>query len=60
MDFNTCYASIAGTKKHVGTSFSFAENVKKALQMLHLIAGSEEAWRERPFVSMSVSMLYHP
>ena len=60
MDLNTCYASIAGTKKHVGTSFSFPENVDEALQMLHLIAGSEEAWRERPFVSMSVCHVVPP
>ncbi len=60
MDFNTCYASIAGTKKHVGTSFSFAENVKEALQMVHLIAGSEEAWRKRPFVSMSCCHVVPP
>ena len=60
MDFNTCYASISGTKKHVGTSFSFPENVNEALQMLHLIAGSEKAWRERPFVSMSVCHVVPP
>ncbi len=42
MDITTCYASIAGTKKHVGTSFSFADNVNETLRMLHLIAGSED------------------
>ena len=51
MDITTCYASVAGTKKHVGTSFSFPENVDEALQMLHLIAGSEKAWRERPLLA---------
>ena len=60
MDITTCYASVAGTKKHVGTSFSFPENVDEALQMLHLIAGSEKAWRERPFVSMSVCHVIPP
>ena len=60
MDFNTCYASISRTKKHVGTSFSFPENVEEALQMLHLIAGSEKAWRTRPFVSMSVCHVVPP
>ena len=48
MDITTCYASLAGTKKHVGTSFAFAEHVTEALQMLHLIAGSEDAWSKRP------------
>ncbi len=60
MDFNTCYASIAGTKKHVGTSFSFPENVEEALRMLHIIAGSEAKWRERPFVSMSCCFVVPP
>ena len=60
MDFNTCYASISGTKKHVGTSFSFPENVEEALRMFHIIAGSEEKWRERPFVSMSCCFVVPP
>jgi len=60
MDFNTCYASIAGTKKHVGTSFSFPENVEEALKMLHIISGSEKKWRERPFVSMSCCFVVPP
>ena len=60
MDFNTCYASISGTQKHVGTSFSFPETVNEAIQMLHLISGSETAWRERPFVSMSCCFVVPP
>ncbi len=60
MDFNTCYASLAGTRKHVGTSFSFPENVDEALRMLHLISGGEKKWRERPFVSMSCCFVIPP
>ena len=60
MDLNTCYASISGTQKHVGTSFSFPETVNEAIQMLHLISGSETAWRERPFVSMSCCFVVPP
>ena len=60
MDFNTCYASISGTQKHVGTSFSFPETVNESIQMLHLISGSETAWRERPFVSMSSCFVVPP
>ena len=60
MDFNTCYASLAGTRKHVGTSFSFPENVDEALRMLHLISGGEKKWRERPFVSMSCCFVVPP
>lgn len=50
LDLNTLYASCAGTTKHVGTSFSEAYTVPPCVEMLHLIAGSEEKWRERPFV----------
>jgi len=60
MDINTCYASISGTQKHVGTSFSFPETVNEAIQMLHLISGSEADWRKRPFVSMSSCFVVPP
>ncbi len=51
MDLNTIYACCSGTTKHIGTSFSEPRFVPHALEMLHMIAGIEEAWRERPFVS---------
>ena len=51
LDLNTLYACIAGTTKHVGTSFTSAARARKGLEMLHLAAGSEAAWRARPFVS---------
>ncbi len=60
LDINTCYAVLSGTAKHVGTSFFQPEHVDEALRMLHLIAGSEEAWRARPFVSMSACFVVPP
>ena len=60
LDVNTCYASVKGTAKHVGTAFTEPENVDEALAMLHMIAGSEEKWRERPFVSMSNCFVVPP
>ena len=51
MDLNTVYACCAGTYKHVGTSFTEPHHVAPALEMLHMIAGGEDKWRERPFVS---------
>ena len=45
LDLNTCYASVAGTAKHVGTSFVDPRHVEEALAMLHLIAGGEAQWR---------------
>ena len=60
MDFNTCYASVSATTKHVGTSWVQPEHVKKSLEMLHLIAGGEAKWRERPFVSQSNCFVVPP
>ncbi|CUH81796.1 trimethylamine:corrinoid methyltransferase [Tritonibacter multivorans] len=51
MDLNTVYACCAGTHKHIGTSFTEPHHVAPALEMLHMIAGGEDAWRDRPFVS---------
>ena len=60
MDINTVYACCAGTKKHIGTSFTDPDYVKDALQLLHMIAGGEEAWRARPFVSNSNCFVVPP
>ena len=60
MDLNTLYACCSGTTKHVGTSFSDPANVPDALELLHLIAGGEAAWRERPFVSNSNCFVVPP
>ncbi|MAW51645.1 MAG: methyltransferase [Geminicoccus sp.] len=60
MDINTVYASIAGTKKHVGTSFVDTSHMEDGLELLHMVAGSEEAWRARPFVSLSVTFVVPP
>ena len=51
MDINTIFASCAGTTKHIGTSFSDPSHVAGCFDMLHMIAGGEAAWRDRPFVS---------
>ena len=60
MDLNTTYCSVAGTSKHVGASWVHHTHLEKTLEMLHLIAGSEEQWRARPFVSMSCCFVVPP
>jgi trimethylamine--corrinoid protein Co-methyltransferase len=60
MDINTIYACLSGTKKHVGTSFSDPSHVKGCLELLYDIAGGEEAWRSRPFVSNSNCFVVPP
>ncbi|MCP5073736.1 MAG: trimethylamine methyltransferase family protein [Rhodobacteraceae bacterium] len=51
MDLNTIYACCSGSTKHIGTSFTEPDYVAGALEMLHMIAGGEDKWRERPFLS---------
>ena len=60
MDFNTCYASVMSTTKHVGSSWVQPEHVERSLEMLHAIAGGEKQWRERPFVSQSNCFVVPP
>jgi trimethylamine--corrinoid protein Co-methyltransferase len=60
MDFNTCYASVSSTTKHVGSSWVLPEHMEKSLEMLHMIAGGEDKWRERPFVSQSNCFVVPP
>jgi trimethylamine--corrinoid protein Co-methyltransferase len=60
MDINTCYLSVAGTTKHVGTSWVHPDHLEASLKMLHHIAGGEDKWRERPFVSQSNCFVVPP
>ena len=60
LDLNTLYACVTGTTKHVGTSFTVRANVKPALDMLYAIAGGEENFRARPFVSNSNCFVVPP
>ncbi len=60
LDINTLYACLAATAKHVGTSMVAAEHVSECLEILHAVAGSEEAWRARPFVSQSNCFVVPP
>ncbi len=60
MDLNTIYATTSGTTKHIGTSFTEPDFVDDALEMLHMIAGGEDKWRERPFMSNSNCFVVPP
>lgn len=60
MDFNTCYASVSATTKHVGSSWVNPMHVTHSLEMLHQMAGGEDKWRERPFVSQSNCFVVPP
>ena len=60
MDLNTIYACCSGTTKHVGTSFTEVGFARDAFKMLHMIAGGEDEWRARPFVSNSNCFVVPP
>ena len=60
MDLNTTYCAVAGTSKHVGASWTHYTHLEKTLDMLHIIAGSEDQWRSRPFVSQSNCFVVPP
>ena len=60
MDINTAYNSIMGTTKHIGSSWTEAHHLEDTLKMLHLIAGGEGKWRERPFMSISCCHVVPP
>ncbi len=60
LDINTLYASCSGTTKHVGTSFTEPDFVPGCFDLLHEMAGGEENWRARPFVSASICFVIPP
>jgi trimethylamine--corrinoid protein Co-methyltransferase len=60
MDLNTLYTCCAGTTKHVGISFTEELFAKDGFKLLHMIAGGEEKWLERPFVSNSNCFVVPP
>jgi trimethylamine--corrinoid protein Co-methyltransferase len=60
MDLNTIYASCQGTTKHIGTSFTDPDYMPGVFEMLYEIAGSEDAYRARPFLSNSNCFVVPP
>lgn len=60
MDINTLYASLAGTTKHVGTSFTEYSHMEDCFDVIYRVAGGEDKWRGRPFVSNSNCFVVPP
>ncbi len=60
MELNTAYACALGTSKHIGTSFTSAKTMHDAIEMLHMVAGGEQAWRARPFCCVSTCFIVPP
>ncbi len=60
LDVNSHYAALQGTTKHVGGSFSIPRSVTAVLDMCIEAAGSEAAWRARPFMSTNSCFVVPP
>ena len=60
LDVNTAYACLAGTRKHVFAAASEAAHVEEIAGMCYLIAGSREAFEERPFLSINCNLPVPP
>jgi trimethylamine--corrinoid protein Co-methyltransferase len=60
LDINTAFAALAGTSKHVMVSASQSDHVGDIAQMCYDIAGSEQAFREKPFLSLNINHAVPP
>ena len=60
LDINTAYASLAGTRKHVIVSAATPENVRDIARICYQLAGSEEDFRARPFLSLNINHVVPP
>ncbi len=60
MDINTAYACLMGTSKHVSVSVSDPSYLSAIAQMCYQLAGSETAFRERPFLTVMVCHVVPP
>ena len=60
LDINTAYAALAGTCKHVMTSASDAGHVRDIAEMCFMLAGSQETFHARPFLSLNINHVVPP
>ena len=52
VDVNRFFAGLNHTKKHVMGGVYTSRGIERVIQMAEMVAGSREALRERPFISM--------
>jgi trimethylamine--corrinoid protein Co-methyltransferase len=60
IDLNTFYACLSATNKHVMGGCYFASKVAEIKQLGALIAGGEEAFLARPFLSLNLGYVISP
>ena len=60
LDINTAYASLAGCEKHVFIAATQPEHVQHIADMCFIVAGSREAFLEKPFASLNNNHVVSP
>ena len=60
LDVNTLYACLAGTSKHVCMSVTLPEHVKTIAEICYSVAGDEEQFRKRPFLTVMATHVVPP
>ncbi len=60
LDINTAYACMAGTGKHVSISVTEPENMQAIADMCYAVAGGEDAFRKKPFMTIMVCHVVPP
>lgn len=60
MDLNTLYALLAGSTKHATASFLHDGSVRRGVELLDMVAGGEQARRERPIASIACTFVVPP
>ena len=59
-DLNTAYACLKGTAKHVVVQAGSEQSILRIADMVTALAGSAEAFREQPFLSLNVNHVVPP
>lgn len=57
VDINRFYAAINNTSKHIMGGIYTLDGIRQVAKMAEMIAGSKEAFRARPFISMITSVM---
>ncbi len=60
MDVNTAFASLAGTAKHVMVSAASTQAVQAIAEICFALAGSPDAFRRAPFLSLNLNHVVPP
>ena len=60
MDLNTLYGAATGTTKHIGTSVTDPSFMPGLFEFIYDLAGGEDKYRERPFISNSNCFVVPP